>query len=361
MRSNTQFTINLTAYSNYQQSYRLLSPADYTISHNLTSMSQPSTTSHFEDAEKGYTTNTRSCFSPKRKSFWIILCSLLVIIAIALGVGLGVGLNNNSSSTESPTPEETPSQPSNTTLSTNGTFWQPSAGETWQIVLLNALNNTSLNVSVYDIDLFTNSASTITSLHDLNRKVICYFSAGSYEDFRPDASQFQTSDYAKGLDGWPGEYWLNTSSPNVRNIMSARIAMAASKGCDGVDPDNIDGYDNDTGLDLSTADAVDYLTFLANEAHGRGLSIGLKNGGAIVNQTVGMLQWEVNEQCVQYEECELFRPFVDEGKPVFHIEYPKGGPPVSADVKTRYCEDAEAKGFSTVLKNLDLDEELEEC
>jgi hypothetical protein len=30
--------------------------------------------------------------------------------------------------------------------------------------------------------------------------------------------------------------------------MAARIQVAKDKGCDGVDPDNVNGYDNDNGL-----------------------------------------------------------------------------------------------------------------
>lgn len=191
--------------------------------------------------------------------------------------------------------------------------------------------------------------------------MICYFSAGSYESNRPDSGNFTASDKGKELDGWPGEYWLNTKSSNVRSIMSARIALAESKGCDGVDPDNIDAYDNSNGLDLTTSDAVDYLSFLSTEAHGRNLSIGLKNGGTIVNQTIGIMQWEVNEQCVQYNECDIFQPFIQAGKPVFHIEYPKSAPQVSQATRQSDCNDASAQGFSTVLKNMGLDDWVETC
>jgi endo-alpha-1,4-polygalactosaminidase (GH114 family) len=301
---------------------------------------------------------TRSFFSVRSKRLWIIIGAVLIIIAVALGVGLGVGLDSGGNDGSSTTPLPTPS---NNTNATTGTFWRPTAGASWQIVLQYALNDTSTNASVYDIDLFTNSASTISALHAQNRSVICYFSAGSYEDFRPDSSQFTSSDKGKELDGWPGEYWLNTKSRNVRKIMSARLALAASKGCDGVDPDNVDAYDNTNGLGLTTADAVDYLTFLAIGAHSLNMSLGLKNGGTIVNATIDMMQWEVNEQCVEYTECALFQPFIAAGKPVFHIEYPKDAPSISTTQKTSICGDKSAAGFSTVLKDLDLDNWIETC
>jgi len=91
------------------------------------------------------------------------------------------------------------------------------------------------------------------------------------------------------------------------------------------------------------------------------LSIGLKNGGTIVNATLDIMQWEVNEQCEQYDECDLFRPFIDAGKPVFHIEYPDSSPDISVSEKKDVCDNASAQGFSTVLKNMDLDNFLETC
>ena len=301
---------------------------------------------------------TRSCLSHRSNRFWAILCTVLLALGAALGVGLGVGLTRGpKSSTVGSAPA-----PPNSTTSGDGYFWQPSAGVTWQIVLSSALNDTSPNVTVYDIDLFENPASTISQLHALNRSVICYFSAGSFEDFRPDTSQFQASDYAKPLDGWPGEYWLNTKSSNVRRIMTERLQLASSKGCDGVDPDNVDGYSFNTGFDLTQADAIDYLTFLTTGAHGLNMSIGLKNAAEIVNKTtVDMTQWAVNEQCLEYQECDVFQPFIRAGKPVFHIEYPSSAPAISASVEEEICGDHSAQGFSTILKDMALDNWLDAC
>lgn len=103
-------------------------------------------------------------------------------------------------------------------------------------------SNTTPDVSIFDIDLFDTPKETIQQLHALGKKVICYFSAGSYENWRPDASEFKPEDLGHNLDGWPGEKWLKLSSDNVRRIMKERMKMAVEKGCDGVDPDNVDAY-----------------------------------------------------------------------------------------------------------------------
>lgn len=293
----------------------------------------------------------------------ISLLLITLILVIALGVGLGIGLTRTKSSSSPSSLFDSSNTSSNSTPNINYTnIWFPTAGTAWQIEIDSPLTNISINVPVYDIDLFTNNASTITSLHKANRKVICYFSAGSYENFRPDASQFDNStDLGSPLDGWPGEWWLQTSSANVRKIMIARLEMAVTKGCDGVDPDNIDAFENDNGLNLMQADAIDYVNFLADAAHARNLSMGLKNGGAILEQVVGKLQWSVNEQCVQYDECDDFRAFIEQGKPVFHFEYPKGAPDVNEKEIRESCNGEGASGFSSVLKKMELDDWVVEC
>jgi hypothetical protein len=55
---------------------------------------------------------------------------------------------------------------------------------------------------MYDIDLFDAPQSTIDSLHAAGKIVICYFSAGSFEDWRPDADLFEEELKSKQMDGW---------------------------------------------------------------------------------------------------------------------------------------------------------------
>jgi hypothetical protein len=308
-----------------------------------------------------------------RKKFLVVSLLLLVIIALAvgLGVGLGIGLNQGSGAeapSTSPTSTASPLPTPPTTPGGNNTsIWRPKAGTTWQVELLYPLNDTSVNADVYDIDLFNNTRDTIGHLQSLGRKVICYLSAGSYEDWRPDANQFQPSDLGDPLAGWPGEKWLNLNSTNVHNIMKARMDMAVGKGCDGIDPDNVDAYDNSGGgLGLTQADSINYVNFLATEAHARNLSIGLKNAGAIVPDVIDKMQWSVNEQCAQYNECDTYAVFPGQDKPVFHIEYPKGattnnGNMVTTSQKNSACTFANSGNFSTILKNMDLDNWIQTC
>jgi hypothetical protein len=226
-----------------------------------------------------------------------------------------------------------------------GNIWMPKPGVTWQWQLTGTLD-TSLDVQMYDIDLFNSSSATIKMLHDAGRIVVCYFSAGSYEPDRPDSADLANTGLGSTLDGWPDEKWLDIRSSAVRDIMKARLDMAKSKGCDGVEPDNVDGYDNSNGLGLTRQDQLDYNQFLATEGHARGLSVGLKNSLDLVPDLVGSFDWALNEECLKYTECDSLQPFISAGKAVFHCEY---------SMSTSGICDKDPQGFSTIIKNLNLD------
>lgn len=238
--------------------------------------------------------------------------------------------------------------------SAEAAWWRPRPGTSWQIQFSGKLDLT-LNVKVWDLDLFDTRSSTIAKLHDKGKKVICYFSAGSYEDWRSDAEKFPKKAIGDPLDDWEGEWWLDVRNGSVRQIMQKRLDLAVTKECDAVDPDNVDGYTNHTGFPLTASHQLSYNRFLASEAHKRGLAIGLKNDLEQVASLAGTFDFQINEQCFQYDECDLLKPFIDRNKPVFQIEY--GG----ASKASRICPKANALNFDTLIKNLSLDAKRTAC
>lgn len=254
------------------------------------------------------------------------------------------------------------STPSDTDTDTSGTsapLWRPAPGISWQWQLTGRID-TSVEAEAYDIDLVEAPAAVIDELHAAGRVVICYFSAGSFEEWRPDADQFPAAAIGEPLEGWPGESWLDTRDPEVRAIMEARLDAAVDKGCDAVEPDNVDGYANRTGFPLDRADQLDYDRFLADAAHARGLSVGLKNTVELVDELVDHFDWALNEECLQYRECGRMQPFLDAGLAVLHTEYVDR--PAQADAAAeRVCGDPSIEGFSTLIKTWDLDAFLVAC
>jgi len=100
-------------------------------------------------------------------------------------------------------------------------------------------------------------------LHRDGKRIICYFSAGSFENWRVDSYKFPYDTLGEELDGWDGERWLDIRDRRVREIMRSRLDLAKSKGCDAVEPDNMDGYTNSTGFNLTYRDQLKYNIFIA--------------------------------------------------------------------------------------------------
>jgi hypothetical protein len=124
-------------------------------------------------------------------------------------------------------------------------LWQPAVGTKWQIIIS---NNISVDTDaplvpddtpIWDIDLFNTPKEDIDGLKQQGKKVLCYFSAGTGEDWRPDYNTIPTADLGDQLGCWPGEKYLNIRSDAVWDVMNIRLQLAWAKGCDAVDPDNM--------------------------------------------------------------------------------------------------------------------------
>ncbi|MDH5394129.1 MAG: endo alpha-1,4 polygalactosaminidase [Gammaproteobacteria bacterium] len=236
-----------------------------------------------------------------------------------------------------------------------GSWYLPDISASWQWQLSGTVN-TSYDVTIYDIDLF-DAAHNIATLQEMGKKVICYFSAGSSENWRPDFADFLPADMGNDLAGWPGERWLDVRSQNVRSIMQARLDLAAFQGCDGVEPDNMDGYTNKSGFNFTADDQLDYNRFIANEAHLRGLSVGLKNDVEQIGALVQYYDFAVNEQCFQYAECDVYKIFTDLNKPVFNAEYPAEDSSLNTSSNQQaLCQQAAALNIRTLILPLNLND-----
>jgi hypothetical protein len=199
--------------------------------------------------------------------------------------------------------------------------WAPPRHLTWYWQLQGTVNN-SQPVAAYDIDGFDNTAAEVATLHAQGKHVICYIDAGTYEPGRPDASRFPPSSMGAAVEGWPGERWLDVRAlSTLEPIMSARFAMCREKGFDAVEPDNIDGYSNNTGFPLTAQQQLTYNEWIAGEAHSLGLAVFQKNDGEQTGQLQSHFDGALNEQCNQYSECASFQPYLAAGKPVLNAEY----------------------------------------
>jgi hypothetical protein len=224
---------------------------------------------------------------------------------------------------------------------------------TWQIDYNNPFNM-SVPALIYDIDLFDTNASIVSELHKMGKIVLCYLDAGTWENWRPDASDFPNSVLGNNVTNWPGERWLDIRNLTVLGpIMTKRMQLCKSKGFDGIDADNVDGYDNPTGFNITFNDQITYNLFLSSTAHSLDLVISLKNDVNQVEQLVDHFDFSVCEQCFQYSQCNLLIPFINQSKGVFEIEYYLN--------TSTFCSKANQDKFMSAKKKLQLNSWIEPC
>ncbi|MBB6426893.1 endo alpha-1,4 polygalactosaminidase [Sphingopyxis sp. JAI128] len=212
---------------------------------------------------------------------------------------------------------------------------------------------------IYDIDGEANTGETVRFLHNRGKKVICYFDAGVYETYRQDAYKFQALTpqiWGKDDLGWPGSYWLDIRRiSELEPIMKARMQMCKDKGFDAVDPDEINGWENDSGFPLTFDDQLAYNRALAGWAHDLGLSIGQKGDIAQTRQLADYFDFMLNEECFQYDECTDpwdsvtgefvvgLQRYVEQNKAVFIAEYKN----YNAAKWAKICATSTAQRFNT--------------
>ena len=227
----------------------------------------------------------------------------------------------------------------------------PDSDWNWQ---LTGQLDVSVNAEVWDVDLFDTTPELIRQLQQNGRYVICYFSAGTIENWRPDAGDVDEATIGLPMDDWEGERWLDIRAESVLELAKSRLRLAEQSNCDAVEPDNVDGHGNETGFPLSQSDQVRFNTQLALAAHERGLAVGLKNAFELISTLSSEFDFAITEQCHEYDECELTSPFTERGKPVFNAEYPDDRK-IGSALRDEYCAEADRLGIHTLILPLELD------
>lgn len=229
----------------------------------------------------------------------------------------------------------------------SGRCWVPRATTApWQIHLAGRID-TTVRAPIAELDCAETPRATVRAFQRRGTRVLGYLSAGSTESYRADADRFPAAIVGRVYDGYPDERWLDIRRIDVlMPILRDRLRACARKGFDGVDPDNVNGYENDTGFPLTADDQVAFNRALADEAHALGLAVVLKNAGGLVPRLARWFDGAVVESCFRYRECARYAPFVRRGRPVLAIEYERR--------PEQFCAEAKRRGFSAIFKRVSL-------
>lgn len=92
--------------------------------------------------------------------------------------------------------------------------------------------------------------------------------------------------------------------------MRNRYRIAAAKGCQGIDPDNMNGWSVDTGFPISYENQLVYNRYVSAEARVLGMLAGLKNDNEQASDLIDAVDFAVLEVCIKnfairlIENCE---------------------------------------------------------
>jgi hypothetical protein len=286
-----------------------------------------------------------------------------------------------------------------------GSCWQPPVVSRWQYQLQGSVNaagqciypatgfiNTAITgtsfatgqqvaPSVFDIDIYQDgkcytpnnygvlNTAAVSALHARGDNVIGYLDAGTTETWRPDYPQYQSFNascggclFGKPVGGFRDEFWLNINTnvsgtnPNtgqtqtaqqfILDELAARLAKARSAGVDAIEFDNVDAYQNKTGLTISAATQEQFDAAIA------GFAAGLKNDLGQAGDLQPYFDFAINEQCWQYRECNFPAPGLQAwppaGKAVLNVEYKLA--------TSKFCPQANSPSynFNSILKDANL-------
>lgn len=267
-----------------------------------------------------------------------------------------------------PSPEPTPCP----------TCYKPAVGSTWQWQLqpdqVGGTIDTSVVADMYEIDGLNNDAAIVATLKSLpgtsvpRRGVTCYLSAGTLENWRPDAPRLDPMLLGNPYHGFENERWIDIRRISaLAPLLEARMDLCKQKGFDAIEFDNMDAWyeANGTGLNITRADSVAFVHYLAREAHKRSLSMALKSVVEIVPEVRRHVDFSVVEECFANNECTRsssntdgtygYDMMIEIGKPVFVAEYR------DYNASSNVCATSNRLRFSTIYKRPTLDSYRVSC
>jgi endo-alpha-1,4-polygalactosaminidase (GH114 family) len=219
-------------------------------------------------------------------------------------------------------------------------------------ILANARNGYVL------VDPFLNDvAASIGAIKENGNEVGAYISIGTGETFRDDYAAMQPHLVTTAWGQWPDEFFINSTTTGVIDLMKARIDQIAAWGCDWVEFDNMDWiYDDELratyGFQVTEAEGVAYYQELCDYVHQKGMKCMAKNMVENAADFDGVLYESYTDEKNWWDQSGA-QSFIDAGKLVIINHYNETAcGQVYSDYKGIYsdklsfiCEDANLEKY----------------
>ncbi|WP_229399402.1 endo alpha-1,4 polygalactosaminidase [Micromonospora okii] len=222
----------------------------------------------------------------------------------------------------------------------------------WQWQLTGPLD-TGVDADVFLLDPVRTTAAETTALRARDRRLVCQVAVGAYAATDPDADRYPAA--ARGAAGpRPGTRWVDVRWWDaLEPILADRFRLCRGKGFGAVALADADGYAHRNGFPLDFDDQLLFNRRVATLARSLDLSPGLLGDVPQVAALAPDFDFAVDEECVRLRRCGRLLPFVDAGKPVFHVEY--------AGDADDFCVTTMGYGFASMRKHRELDAWRDAC
>ncbi|RKF27174.1 endo alpha-1,4 polygalactosaminidase [Micromonospora globbae] len=234
------------------------------------------------------------------------------------------------------------------------TPWPAASARHWQWQWqLTGPVDPEVDADVFLLDPVTTTSAETAELRARYRRLVCQVHVGSVRADDPDANRFPDS--VRGAAGRrPGSRWLDVRRwDTLQPVLADRFRLCRGKGFGAVALADADGYLHRSGFALGFDDQLQFNRRLARLARSLDLSPGLMNDVPQVAALAPDFDFAVNEECVRLGQCAKLLPFVEAGKPVFHVEY--------TGSTTDFCVTTVGYGFASIRKQRGLDAWRDAC
>lgn len=241
-------------------------------------------------------------------------------------------------------------------------YYTPQIGDSfeWRLDSIGLNEVSQYNCKIVDIDAFSATKELVHAFHSKGIKVIAYVSVGTFEIYRSDSNLLPKEVVGNIYPAWPDERFLDLKQlEKLKPFITSRFDMIKSKGFDGIEPDNIDIYGEETDFNLTLDDTRIFCEWIIEEAHKRGLCIGQKNTEELVPLLNKKFDWALTENVFHQNIQNDYSSYISLGKPVFSAEYTD-----EMDVthfNTFVCNKAKQLKYFAFLKHRNLTQWTYEC
>ena len=234
--------------------------------------------------------------------------------------------------------------------------WQPAPDAKFDLQFSSPMQ-LQRQVDFLVLDLADALPNEIDTIANNGAAPVCYFNGGSINTEDTDFDLVEPLVIGRRLNTDPQERWLDIRRiDDVAALIRSRLDLCRDKGFMGALVGNLENFLFRSGFPIGQRQQLAFNQFIADEAHQRGLAIGLWNSRSQITPLSSDYDFILVSGCFTDGWCNETQPFIDNGKPAFLVEFAEGQ---RSDVE--FCQASQSFGAMGIIKRQVLDGWLRLC